>query len=88
MRDDMKGITNYEMREYFENLSKDVKDVKSMKSSSPDTALFLIATVTAITATLLYVLESHPILLFFIISGLASMAVVLIKKQIEQKSKQ
>ena len=88
MSDDMKGITNYEMREYFENLSKDIKDIKSMKTYSPDTALFLIATVAAITATLLYVLESHPILLFFIISGLSSMAVVLIKKQIEQRSKQ
>jgi hypothetical protein len=88
MGDDMKGITNYEMRKYFENISKDLKDIKSMKTSSPDTALFLIATVAAITSTLLYVLESHPILLFFIISGLASMAVVLIKRQIEQKSKQ
>ncbi len=84
----MKGITNYEMRDYFETISKDIKDIKNMKSSSPDTALFLIATVATITATLLYVLESHPILLFFIISGLASMAVVLIKKQIEQRTKQ
>jgi uncharacterized membrane protein len=76
------------MREYFETISKDLMEIKKMKSSSPDTALFLIATVATITATVLYVVESHPILLFFIISGLASMAVVLIKKQIEQKTKQ
>lgn len=79
----MKGITNYEMREYFETISKDVKDIKTKKASTTDTTLFLIATVMAITATLLYVLHTHPVLFFFIISSLASMAVILIKRQIE-----
>ncbi|MBS3778651.1 MAG: hypothetical protein KGY50_05125 [Candidatus Thermoplasmatota archaeon] len=79
----MKGITNYEMREYFETISKDVKDIKTKKASTADTSLFLIATVTAITATLLSILYTHPVLLFFIISSLVSMAVILLKRQIE-----
>lgn len=79
----MKGITNYEMREYFETISKDIKDIKTKKASTADTTLFLIATVIAIAATLLYTIHTHPVLLFFIISSLASMAVILIKKQIE-----
>lgn len=82
----MKGITNYEMREYFETISKDVKKLKMKQISPADTTLFLIATITAITATLLYVIQSHPVLLFFIISSLASMAIILIKKQIEERN--
>ena len=81
----MKGITNYEMREYFEHIEDDLKDLKTMKSSSPDTALFLISTIVAITATFLYVLETNSLLLFFIVSGLASMAVILVKKQMEYR---
>jgi len=81
----MKGITNYEMREYFEHMSKDLKDIKTMKSTSSDTTLFLIATIVAITATFLYVLENSQLLLFFIISGLVSMAVILVKKQMEPR---
>jgi hypothetical protein len=81
----MKGITNYEIREYFENMADDIKKVKHMKTTSPDTTLFFIAMITAITATGLYVLQSHPVLLFFIISGLASMAVITVKKHFEPK---
>jgi hypothetical protein len=81
----MKGITNYEMREYFEHMTEDLKDIKTMKSQSSDTALFLIATIVSITATFLYVLENSPLLLFFIISGLASMAVILVKKQLDSR---
>jgi hypothetical protein len=79
----MKGITNYEMREYFETILKDVKHIKTQKSTNSDTTLFLIATIMAITATILYVLQHHPVLLFFIISSLASMAAIIVKKQIE-----
>lgn len=81
----MKGITNYEMREYFETISKDIKKLKTKQTSTTDITLFLIATITAITSTLLFIVQTHPVLLFFIISSLASMAVILLKKQIETR---
>lgn len=82
----MKGITNFEIKEYFENITQDLEEMKSKKAtSSTDTTLFLIATIAAIVSTLLYVLHTEPVLLFFIISGLASMAVILVKKQFESK---
>ncbi len=79
----MKGITNYEMREYFETITNDIKHIKSKHTESTDTTLFVIATITAVTATLLYLLHTHPLLLFFMISSVASMGAILIKKQIE-----
>lgn len=81
----MKGITNYEMREYFEKISKDIKKLKTKQTSTTDITLFLIVTITAITSTLLFMVQTHPVLLFFIISSLASMAVILLKKQIETR---
>ena len=79
----MKGITNYEMPNYFENISKDIKSLKTNPSSSVDITFFLVATIMAITSTLIYVIEPHVILLFFIISSVAIMGAILIKKHIE-----
>jgi hypothetical protein len=79
----MKGITNYEMREFFETITDELKNLKTKQTESTDTTLFLIATITAVTATLLYLLQTHPVLLFFMISSVASMGAILVKKQIE-----
>lgn len=79
----MKGITNYEMRGYFETISKDINSLKTKSASSVDITFFLIATIIAITSTLMFVIEPHVILLFFIISSVASMGAILIKKHIE-----
>ena len=79
----MKGITNYEMRDYLETISKDISSLKTKPSSSVDITFFLIATIFAIIATLLFVIESHVILLFFIISSVACMGAILVKKYLE-----
>ena len=82
----MKGITNYEMREYFETITKEIQDLKTKPASSADITFFLVATITAITSTLLFILQPHDLLLFFIISSVATMGAILIKKQIEGSS--
>ncbi|MDG6218112.1 MAG: hypothetical protein QCI00_01560 [Candidatus Thermoplasmatota archaeon] len=79
----MKGITNYEIREYFETMANDIKELKQMKTRTSDTTLFFMATIAAITATVIYVFHSHPVLLFFIISGLVTMAIITIRKNRE-----
>ncbi len=81
----MKGITNYEMRDYLERISQDVKSLKTKPASSVDITFFLIATIVAITSTLMFVIEPEVILLFFIISSVATMGAILIKKYVESK---
>ncbi len=74
----MKGITNAELREKLEHIEDKLEQLKriqrpSVKSSSNGSFLGL-STICAVSATIAYVLTEHPILLFFMISGIASMA--------------
>lgn len=74
----MKGITNAELREKLEHIEDELEQLKQgqrppVKNSSNGSFLGL-STICAVSATVAYVLTEHPVLLFFMVSGIASMA--------------
>ena len=75
----MKGITNYEIREKFEQLESQLTDLKHQKKSGWPFTLFSVFAMMAILATVFYMLYENPLYSFFIVFGLFSMALVLIK---------
>lgn len=75
----MKGITNFEIREKFEQLESQLTELKHQKTSGWPFTLFSVFAIMAILATVFYMLYENPLYSFFIVFGLFSMTLVLIK---------
>ncbi|RLF56926.1 MAG: hypothetical protein DRN27_08780 [Thermoplasmata archaeon] len=70
----MKGITNVEIREKFENIESKLEKInKKPKDSSVFVLFFSLTMLTALVGTLMMFLEPHPIFLFFTILGISQM---------------
>jgi Na+/citrate or Na+/malate symporter len=75
----MKGITNYEIREKFEQLESQLTELKNHKPSNWPLTLFAVFAIMAIIATAFYMLYENTLYSFFIVFGLLSMALLLVK---------
>jgi len=70
----MKGITNVEIREKFENIESELEKInKKPKESSMYFLFFSLTMLTALVGTMMMFLEPHPIFLFFTILGISQM---------------
>lgn len=87
----MKGITNAELREKLEHIEDELESLKNVKKPSEKGSFngsFLgISTICALSATIGYVLTEHPVLLFFLVSGILSMILFVVKMAMDNKTK-
>lgn len=74
----MKGISNAEIREKLEHIEDELESLKRVKKQfvkdSTNGSFLGVSTICAVSATIAYVLNEHPVLLFFMVSGILSMA--------------
>jgi len=75
----MKGITNVEIREKFENIESELSEINKNRS---DTLIYLIffsfSAITALISTMMMLYHSHPMFLFFTILGIAWMVFLIV----------
>ena len=72
----MKGITNAEIREKFEDIESELDEIKQhfpVKSKIDYTVFLAIFTIIAIVSTIMMVIDKNPIYLFFTLIGIANM---------------
>jgi Na+/citrate or Na+/malate symporter len=81
----MKGITNYEIREKFEQLESQLIELKNQKTSNWPLTLFSVFAIMAIVATAFYMLYENLLYSFFIVFGLLSMALLLVKIYVDKQ---
>ena len=84
----IKGITNYEMKEKFDEIETILKDIKkkkeSKKESNFDISLFIIMAIIASVGILFYALYNITTYAFFIIIAIISMIILTIKMYISK----
>ena len=75
----MKGITNVQIREKFENIESELSEMNNKRS---DTSIYLIffsfSVITALISTVMMLYHSHPMFLFFTILGISWMIFLII----------
>lgn len=85
----MKGITNAELRQKLEHIEDELRrfsQAKEPERKSTSNGSFLgISTICALSATVAYVLTEHPVLLFFMITSIASMAFFVFKMGFDKR---
>jgi len=82
----MKGITNAEIREKFELIESELQHIKRKKQVADSFAyFFILSAVTALIATIMMIIEPHPIIMFFSFLGISQMIVLLIYKLLVSK---
>ena len=70
----MKGITNAEIRTKLERIEAGLEQLKQMQKPTNNLSFLGISTICALFGTITFLLTSHPVLLFFMMSGIGSMA--------------
>jgi hypothetical protein len=70
----MKGITNVQIREKFENIENELSEIKNQQGESLLYIIFFsFSAITALISTIMMVFHSHPLFLFFTVLGISWM---------------
>jgi hypothetical protein len=81
----MKGITNAEIREKFENIESKLVDIKKQRDDSSFYIIFFsLSAIIALIATMMMMFHSHPLFLFFTILGISWMVFLIIYRLYEK----
>jgi hypothetical protein len=81
----IKGITNYQIREKFDNIEATLESIDKKKGNNIDLSLFIIMTIIAIIGILFYTLYNSIFYAFFTVIGIISMGVLILKMFILKK---
>jgi len=83
----IKGITNYQIKEKFDDIETILNDITKKKTNNLDLSLFIIMAITASIGTAFYALYNLLFYAFFAFIGIISMTVLVLKMFITKNKK-